>query len=81
MKQTTNRPLHTIAKEISEDWGAKVNYGAKPYLMAMRSLGSIEENYHYDDGSSIVRYFLANATSWRGDVARRVKLELNNLIK
>jgi hypothetical protein len=63
-----SRQLYTIAKEISEDWGDKVNYGAKPYLMAMRSLGSIKENYHY-------RYFLANATSWR------VKLELNNLIK
>jgi hypothetical protein len=76
-----SRQLYTIAKEISEDWGDKVNYGAKPYLMAMRSLGSVKENYHYDDGSNIVRYFLANATSWRGDVARRVKLELNNLIK
>jgi len=76
-----NRQLYTIAKEISQDWGDKVTYGAKPYLMAMHSLGSVEENYHYDDGSSIVRYFLSNATSWRGDVARRVKIELNNLIK
>ena len=76
-----SRQLYAIAKEISQDWGDKVNYGAKPYLMAMHRLGSVEENYHHDNGSSIVRYFLANATSWRGDVARRVKIELNNLIK
>ena len=77
----TFRPLHEIATEIKKDWGAKVYFGAKPYLQAMGTLNSVNDNYIMDSGRSIVAYFLANASTWRGETARRVKKELNAMIK
>ena len=61
--------------------GAKIYFGAKPYLSAMLSLDKITDKYMFDDADSIVRYFLANATTWRGEVARRIKKELNSMLK
>ena len=75
------RPLSMIASEIRRDWGAKVNYAAVPYLKAMGELHSISETYMYDSAASCVLYFLSNATTWRGDVARRVKAELKAMLK
>lgn len=74
----TTRPLSTIANEIARSW-SKPYFGAVPYLAAMRTLNSIEEDYHYDSGKSIVLYFLANAGTWRGEDARRIKAELKAL--
>lgn len=74
------RAISTIAAEIRRDW-AKPYFGAVPYLDAMRDLNLITDRYYYDDGVSIVRYFLANASSWKGDTARRVKAELKEMIK
>jgi len=73
------RTLGAIAAEISADW-QKPYFAAVPYLQAMRTLGSINDNYGYDSGDSIVRYFLANAQTWRGDTARRVKAELKAML-
>ena len=75
------RPLYEIAREIRRDWGAKVNYAAKPYLDAMGTLNKITDNYICDSGESVVLYFLCNANSWRGEVARRVKAELKAMAK
>jgi hypothetical protein len=72
------RTLSEIAAEIRSDWG-KVNFAAKPYLEAMYSLDSVEDNYYFDSGRSIVSYFLANASAWRGPVAKRVKTELKSM--
>jgi len=69
-------PLHEIAREIRRDWGAKVNYAAKPYLEAMSCLDSIRDNYYDDSARSVVAYFLANASTWRGETAKRIKAEL-----
>lgn len=74
------RSLSTIAEEISKDW-KPVNYAAKPYLEAMFSLDSIADDYGQDSGSSIVAYFLSNASSWRGETAKRIKLELKAMLK
>lgn len=74
------RPLHVIAREVAKDW-KNVNYGAKPYLQAMGSLDSIKDRYGMDSADSIVRYFLSNATSWKGEVAKRVKAELKGMLK
>ena len=75
------RPLSAIAREIHANWGEKVNYAARPYLDAMEELNSIRDPYYQDSGASVVMYFLANANSWRGDTARRVKAELKALLK
>ena len=73
------RPLHVIAREIKRVW-PKPYFGAVPYIDAMLSMDSIHENYFYDSGDSVVRYFLANAGTWRGDDARRIKAELKGML-
>ncbi len=80
------RPLYEIAREIRQTWRNKkgnsaVYFGAVPYLNAMRSLNTVSDNFGYDDGKSIVLYFLSNATTWRGEDARRIKAELKSLLK
>jgi hypothetical protein len=75
------RPLSTIAYEIQDDWGEKVKYSAKPYLNAMKHLNSINDSYFNDSGRTIVAYFLENASTWRGETARRVKAELRQILK
>jgi hypothetical protein len=75
-----NRTLDTIARDIKRDW-TNPYFGAVPYLDAMHSLQSIRDRYYYDDAESVVRYFLANATTWKGDTARAIKAELKTLLK
>jgi hypothetical protein len=65
---------------VYRDW-KNVNFGAKPYLEAMQTLQSAKDKYMFDSGASIIRYFLSNATGWKGPVAKAVKLELNKRIK
>ena len=77
---TTHRPLHVIAAEVSADW-AKPYFGAVPYLDAMRRLNGIDDMYGWEDARTIVLYFLSNATTWRGEVARRVKAELKAMAR
>lgn len=75
------RTLRRIAKDIRLDWGNKVYFGAKPYLDAMDTLDTIDQMYICDSAESIVLYFLANAQSWKGPVARQIKKELNEMVK
>ena len=72
------RPLRDIAADVRRDW-KKVYFGAVPYLNAMATLDSINDNYGADDAKSVVLYFLANAQTWRGDTAKRIKSELKAL--
>lgn len=74
------RSLQVIAFEIRKDW-KNPYFGAKPYIEAMCSLEKITDNYYLDSAESVVRYFLANAKTWRGEVARRIKAELNEMLK
>jgi len=80
IEQNKTRPLYAIASEIKRNW-EKVYFGAVPYLDAMQGLESVNESFGYDSGRGIVRYFLANASSWKGETAKRIKAELKNLIK
>ena len=72
------RPLYEIAREIRKTW-TKVSPYAEPYLEAMQSLNSINDNYYFDSGISVVLYFLSNANTWRGEDARRIKAELKQM--
>jgi len=74
------RSVRDIATEISEDWG-NVNYSARPYLSAMYTLDKVSDPYGADTGVGIVAYFLSNASSWQGPVARRIKKELQDMIR
>jgi len=74
------RSLSTIAAEIRRDW-RNPYFGAVPYLAAMAQLDSIGDNYGADSAQSVVLYFLSNASSWRGETARRVKAELSAMAR
>ena len=66
------------------DWSSQkggVNFGAKPYLEAMRGLYDIKDKYGLDSAKSIVNYFLANSRGWQGDKAKEVKAELKAIVK
>jgi hypothetical protein len=81
MSQTTNpRPLREIAADIRKHW-VNPYFGAIPYIDAMATLNAVSDNYGYDSGRSIVMYFLSNATTWRGEDARRIKFELKMMVK
>lgn len=73
------RNIHQIADDIRKDWKS-VNYAAEPYLDAMGSLSSIDSKYFLDDARSILRYFLSNASTWRGDTAKSIKAEIKLMI-
>jgi hypothetical protein len=80
IQKVQNRPLYEIARDIRKDWGSKVYFGAKPYLDAMASLDSINDNYGLDSAKSIVLYFLGNASTWRGETAKTIKKELKAMV-
>ena len=84
-KQT--RPLYEVAREIRRVW-TKPYFGAVPYLDAMASLDKITDNYFADSADSIVRYFLSNASTWKGKpgdeeskaTIKRIKDELKAML-
>lgn len=75
------RPISAIAYDIRKEWGTKINYAAKPYLSVMLGLGSINDTYGFDSARSVVLYFLGNASSFRGEKAKALKLELKQHLK
>ncbi len=74
------RPINEIAKEVDANW-KNVYFGALPYLNAMYSLNSVNDVYGCDSAKYILNYFLANAQTWRGEVAKRVKAEIKMMVK
>lgn len=77
---TQTRPLHEIAREIEKTW-TKPYFGAVPYLVAMKSLTKITDSFYADSAKSVVLYFLSNASTWKGDDAKRIKAELKAMVK
>ena len=74
------RSISTIAREIRGDW-KNPYFGAVPYIDAMECVESVSDPYGYEDGRTLVIYFLANAQTWRGETAKRVKAELKGMVK
>ena len=76
------RPLSQIAREIESECSTKDWYVyAEAYVTPMKSLESLSDRFYEDSAESIVMYALANLTSWRGESARRIKAELNGMLK
>ena len=81
------RSLADIAIDIWDDMDAQYPNGnrpnwwhhAKPYVEAMSHLRTIDDDYYYDSGRSVVLYLLANLQYWRGDTARAIKAELKSI--
>jgi hypothetical protein len=78
-KELPTMKLSDIASVISKNWNNITH--AKPYLDAMFNLEKITDNYILDSGYSVVAYFLSNATTWKGEIAKLVKKELNKRLK
>lgn len=74
------KPVSEIAREIKSVW-RKPYFGAVPYINAMLCINGVSDNYGMDDARSIINYFLANASTFRGPDAKRIKAELKALIK
>lgn len=72
------RPICKVAEDITKAWD-KPYFGAEPYLKAMRYVSSPEDRFGHDNGRSLVVYFLANAASFRGNDARKLKAELKSI--
>lgn len=76
------RTFQQIAKDIKSTW-LNVYFGAVPYLEAMLTLDTTDPNasyYYYYKAGDIVRYFLANAQTFRGADAKRLKAELKSML-
>ena len=79
VEDSMNRPIYEIAAEISKDW-RKPYFGAVPYLQAMHCLVDHTSKYGVEDYRGIIRYFLYNAGTWKGDTAKRIKAELRSIV-
>lgn len=73
------RTLSEIARDVRKHW-PRVYFGAVPYLEAMATMGDIGGSHGEDSGRSVVNYFLANAQSFRGPEAKRIKAELRGML-
>jgi hypothetical protein len=67
--------LAHIATIIKRNW-KKPYFAALPYLNAMSQLDTINDRYYAEDAHSIILYFISNAGTWRGPIAKAVKAEL-----
>lgn len=74
------RPIYIIAQDIRKEWN-KPYFGAVPYIQAMSCLFKASDYFNFDDGRSIINYFLANAQTFKGDKARELKNELKEHLK
>ena len=76
------RTFAEIAQEIKKVW-AKPCFAAVPYMNAMAEINSSDKHTTLlvCNAESIVKYFLTNASTWRGEDARRIKAELKSMIK
>ena len=77
----SKRTFQQIAKDIKSTW-LNVYFGAVPYLEAMLELDTTDPDtmYYNDSAENIALYFLANASTFRGNDAKTVKEELKKLI-
>lgn len=78
--RSTMKLISDYAIEISTDW-KNIPRNASAYLDCMADLEYITDMYVHDSARSIVLYFLANASQWKGENAKRIKAELKQLCK
>lgn len=71
--ETRERTVGAVARDIYHEW-TKPYFGAVPYLTAM-----MQEDYGFDGRTSVVLYFLSNASTFRGGNAAALKKELKGI--
>jgi len=77
--KTPVRPLYEIADEIRKDWRPMPEY-AHVHFEAFECATSVDEMYMCDSVKSEICYFLGSAQTWKGEVAKRIKLELKAMV-
>jgi hypothetical protein len=75
MQDITQLNLAQIAAIIKADW-KKPYFAAVPYLNALTQLNTVNDRFYAEDAHGIVLYFISNAATWRGPIAKAVKAEL-----
>jgi len=82
MNKTLNERISVseIAHAIAKDWQNISPYAAD-YLNAMKEITDIDGAYYADTAKSVVMYFLANASTYRGENARAYKSLLKAMVK
>lgn len=72
MRTKTIRELMQIVKS---DW-QRPYFGAVPYIEALLQCETMDSRYLFETARDLVPYFLCNANTWRGEIAKEVKAEL-----
>lgn len=72
------RTIREIALDIKNSW-PKLSPYAAPYVDAMLTMNSVDDNYYLDSCREVIARFLCNASGFRGEDARRIKLELREI--
>ena len=89
VEQTANTAAETIfvpatlagiAVLIQTDW-KNINTAAAHHLEAMFQLTGITDTYITESAKTVVKYFLANASAWKGPIAKVIKKHLKDLTK
>ena len=73
--------LDGYAEVIHDDWGEKISPYAAPYIDALSYLKTLDNDFGADSAKTVIAYLLSNLRTWRGETARRVKAELNEIFK
>lgn len=73
--QLAKMALDELFVLVRHDW-RKPYFGAVPYIAALSRCRSLDTVFIAEPARDLVPYFLANAGTWRGPVARAVKAEL-----
>jgi len=76
--KTPTRPLYEIAREIRKDWRPICPH-AEAHLEGFENATNIDEMFMFDSVKGEVLYFLSAASTWRGETAKRVKVELKKM--
>ncbi|MEO5348895.1 MAG: hypothetical protein H7836_04540 [Magnetococcus sp. YQC-3] len=68
-----NKSINQLGAIVAKEW-VKPYFGAVPYIKALQQIN--DGKYLFEDEKTIVIYFLSNARTWKGDIAKEVKQEL-----
>jgi hypothetical protein len=59
----------------------RINGAAAPFVEGLGEVRTARDRWYAQTGADAIRGFLMNAQTWRGEVARRIKLELKAILR
>lgn len=71
--------ISVLFRHVKANW-KNPYFGAIPYIDALLCCSELDSVYGVETARDLIPYFLANAQTWRGDVARMIKAELKRRI-